>query len=156
MKVKKSVRHVTGRPAPSPPPKALVKVLRECSTHGEKHPGGGGSELSRKKTKVVVSKHLKKVEGISEQDCHNKGKESAESIEPPSHPFSLRDLCEKISQSQVQASGRSEDDAVGNSPRMRRELVEGIRSLPGWRKGVHRKKTKTHRKIVKGSLKACR
>ncbi|RZR89409.1 hypothetical protein BHM03_00017123 [Ensete ventricosum] len=61
-----------------------------------------------------------------------------------------------FNQSQVQASGRSEDDAVGNSPRVRRELAEGIRSLPGWRKRVHRKKTETHRKIVGGSRKACR
>ncbi|RWW49026.1 hypothetical protein BHE74_00044854, partial [Ensete ventricosum] len=38
----------------------------------------------------------------------------------------------------------------------RRKLVEGIGSLPGWRKGVRQKKTKTYRKIVKGSQKACR
>ncbi|RRT46994.1 hypothetical protein B296_00027669, partial [Ensete ventricosum] len=41
-----------------------------------------------------------------------------------------------------------EDDAVGNSPRVRRELTEGVESLPGWRNGVYRKKTKTHRKII--------
>ncbi|RWW48796.1 hypothetical protein BHE74_00045100 [Ensete ventricosum] len=39
---------------------------------------------------------------------------------------------------------------------MRRKLVEGIRSLLGWRKRVHQKKTETHRKIVGGSRKACR
>ncbi|RRT35191.1 hypothetical protein B296_00037850 [Ensete ventricosum] len=48
------------------------------------------------------------------------------------------------------------DDVVGNLPGVRRELVEGIGSLSGWRKGVRRKKTKTHRKIVGGSRKACR
>ncbi|RWW42619.1 hypothetical protein BHE74_00051810, partial [Ensete ventricosum] len=48
------------------------------------------------------------------------------------------------------------DDAVGDSPGVRRELVEGIGSLPGWRKVVRRKKTETRRKIVGGSRKACR
>ncbi|RWW37769.1 hypothetical protein BHE74_00057072 [Ensete ventricosum] len=48
------------------------------------------------------------------------------------------------------------DDAVRNSPGVRRELVEGIRSLLGWHKGVHRKKTETRRKIVVGSRKTCR
>ncbi|RWW19822.1 hypothetical protein GW17_00016085 [Ensete ventricosum] len=38
-------------------------------------------------------------------------------------------------------------DAVGNSPGVRLELTEGIRSLPGWRKGVRLKKTETHWKI---------
>ncbi|RRT50568.1 hypothetical protein B296_00027871 [Ensete ventricosum] len=47
------------------------------------------------------------------------------------------------------------DDAVGNSPGVHRELAKGIRSLPGWCKGVHRKKIETRRKIVKGSRKAC-
>ncbi|RWW03343.1 hypothetical protein GW17_00033503 [Ensete ventricosum] len=32
----------------------------------------------------------------------------------------------------------------------------GIGSLPGWHKGVHKKKTETHRKIIRGSRKACR
>ncbi|RRT45336.1 hypothetical protein B296_00045619 [Ensete ventricosum] len=50
----------------------------------------------------------------------------------------------------------SSDDAVGNSPRVRRELAEGIGSLPGRRKGVRRKKSETRRKIVEGSRKACR
>ncbi|RWV88110.1 hypothetical protein GW17_00049829 [Ensete ventricosum] len=48
------------------------------------------------------------------------------------------------------------DDAVGNSPGVRRELTEGIGSLLGWRKGVHRKKTVTRWKIVEGSRKAYR
>ncbi|RZS23223.1 hypothetical protein BHM03_00056010 [Ensete ventricosum] len=52
-------------------------------------------------------------------------------------------------QSQVQASGWSEDDAIGNSPGVCRELAEGIGGLLGWRKGVHRK-------IIGGSRKACR
>ncbi|RWW37605.1 hypothetical protein BHE74_00057263 [Ensete ventricosum] len=36
-----------------------------------------------------------------------------------------------------------------------RTRMECIGSLPGLRKGVHRKKTETRRKIVKGSRKAC-
>ncbi|RZS16390.1 hypothetical protein BHM03_00048371 [Ensete ventricosum] len=47
-------------------------------------------------------------------------------------------------------------DAVGNSPGVRRELAEGIRSLLGWRKGVCQKKIETRRKIVGGSRKAYR
>ncbi|RWV91896.1 hypothetical protein GW17_00045782 [Ensete ventricosum] len=39
---------------------------------------------------------------------------------------------------------------------MRRQLAEGIGSLPGWLKGVSQKKTKTCWKIVGGSRKACR
>ncbi|RWW36734.1 hypothetical protein BHE74_00058223 [Ensete ventricosum] len=46
--------------------------------------------------------------------------------------------------------GRSEDDAVGNSSGVRRGLAESIGSLPGWRKGVHQKKTETRRKIIGG------
>ncbi|RWW17461.1 hypothetical protein GW17_00018609 [Ensete ventricosum] len=45
-------------------------------------------------------------------------------------------------------------DAVGNSPGVRRELAEGIGSLPGWRKGVRQKKTETRRKIVGGEPKS--
>ncbi|RWW74570.1 hypothetical protein BHE74_00017486, partial [Ensete ventricosum] len=59
-------------------------------------------------------------------------------------------------QSQVQASGWSEDDATGNLLGVRQELAKGIRSLLGWHKRVRRKKTETHRKIVRGSRKACR
>ncbi|RRT31693.1 hypothetical protein B296_00056710 [Ensete ventricosum] len=47
-------------------------------------------------------------------------------------------------------------NAVGNSPEVRRELAEGIGSLPGWRKGVRQKKIETRRKIIGGSRKACR
>ncbi|RWV77590.1 hypothetical protein GW17_00061558, partial [Ensete ventricosum] len=57
----------------------------------------------------------------------------------------------RFGQSQVQASGRSEDNAVGNSLGVHQELAESIGSLPGWRKGVHQKKTETHRKIVRVS-----
>ncbi|RWW41798.1 hypothetical protein BHE74_00052693, partial [Ensete ventricosum] len=39
-------------------------------------------------------------------------------------------------------------DVVGNSLGVYRELAEDIGSLLGWRKGVHQKKTETHRKIV--------
>ncbi|RZS20652.1 hypothetical protein BHM03_00053181 [Ensete ventricosum] len=42
-------------------------------------------------------------------------------------------------------------DAVGNSLGVCRELTKGLRSLPGWRKGVRQKKTETHRKIVGGN-----
>ncbi|RRT35371.1 hypothetical protein B296_00051699 [Ensete ventricosum] len=47
-------------------------------------------------------------------------------------------------------------DAVGNFPRVHRELAKGIGSLSGWCKGVHQKKIETHRKIVGGSRKAYR
>ncbi|RRT43962.1 hypothetical protein B296_00019080 [Ensete ventricosum] len=47
-------------------------------------------------------------------------------------------------------------DAIGNSLGVRQELVEGVESLPRWRKGVRKKKTETHRKIIEGSQKACR
>ncbi|RZS23743.1 hypothetical protein BHM03_00056725, partial [Ensete ventricosum] len=39
-------------------------------------------------------------------------------------------------------------DVVGNSPRVRRELVEGNGSLLGWRKGVRQKKIETRWKII--------
>ncbi|RRT48635.1 hypothetical protein B296_00013817 [Ensete ventricosum] len=45
---------------------------------------------------------------------------------------------------------------IGNSPGVRRELTEGIGSLPGWRKGVRMKKIETRQKIIGGSQKACR
>ncbi|RZR87931.1 hypothetical protein BHM03_00015411 [Ensete ventricosum] len=45
---------------------------------------------------------------------------------------------------------------VGNFPGVRRELTEGIKSLPGWRKRVHQKKTETRQKIIEGNRKACR
>ncbi|RRT64695.1 hypothetical protein B296_00019939 [Ensete ventricosum] len=47
-------------------------------------------------------------------------------------------------------------DAFGNSPGVCRKLAEGIRSLPGWRKGVRQKKTETCQKIIGGNRKACR
>ncbi|RWW83402.1 hypothetical protein BHE74_00008096 [Ensete ventricosum] len=47
-------------------------------------------------------------------------------------------------------------DAVGNSPGVRWELTEGIRSLLGWCKGVRQKKTETRWKIIGGSRKAYR
>ncbi|RWW47540.1 hypothetical protein BHE74_00046495 [Ensete ventricosum] len=45
-------------------------------------------------------------------------------------------------------------DAVGNSLGVRWELAEGIGSLPGWHKGVRRKKIETRRKIIGGSRRA--
>ncbi|RWV83196.1 hypothetical protein BHE74_00054781 [Ensete ventricosum] len=42
---------------------------------------------------------------------------------------------------------------LGNSLEVRRELVEGVGSLPGWHKGVCRKKTETRRKIIGGRQK---
>ncbi|RWW75587.1 hypothetical protein BHE74_00016382 [Ensete ventricosum] len=62
----------------------------------------------------------------------------------------------RIGDGQVHTSGRGSDDVDGNSPGVRQELAEGIGSLPGWRKGVRRKKTETRRKIIWGSRKACR
>ncbi|RWW50018.1 hypothetical protein BHE74_00043757, partial [Ensete ventricosum] len=47
-------------------------------------------------------------------------------------------------------------DAFENSPGVCRKLTEGIGSLPGWRKGVHQKKTETHQNIVRVSRKAYR
>ncbi|RZS22560.1 hypothetical protein BHM03_00055356 [Ensete ventricosum] len=47
-------------------------------------------------------------------------------------------------------------NAFGNSPGVCRKLVEGIGSLPGWRKGVHQKKIETRQKIIGGSRKAYR
>ncbi|RWW57113.1 hypothetical protein BHE74_00036120 [Ensete ventricosum] len=41
-------------------------------------------------------------------------------------------------------------DAFGNSPGVCWKLVEGIRSLLGWRKRVRQKKTETRRKIIGG------
>ncbi|RWW13747.1 hypothetical protein GW17_00022530 [Ensete ventricosum] len=66
------------------------------------------------------------------------------------------DYNQRIGQSQVQTSGRSENDAVGNSLGVRRELAESIGSLLRCRKGVCQKKIETCRKIVRGSQKACR
>ncbi|RZR87260.1 hypothetical protein BHM03_00014643 [Ensete ventricosum] len=39
-------------------------------------------------------------------------------------------------------------DTFGNSPGVCQKLAEGIRSLSGWRKGVLKKKTETHWKII--------
>ncbi|RZR89973.1 hypothetical protein BHM03_00017791 [Ensete ventricosum] len=47
------------------------------------------------------------------------------------------------------------NDAVGKSLGVLWEVAEGVGSLPRWRKGVRRKKTETHRKIIGGSQKAC-
>ncbi|RWW72005.1 hypothetical protein BHE74_00020207 [Ensete ventricosum] len=47
-------------------------------------------------------------------------------------------------------------DAFGNSLGVCRKLVEDIRSLPGWRKGVRQKKTETRQKIVEGIGKLAR
>ncbi|RRT39476.1 hypothetical protein B296_00055572 [Ensete ventricosum] len=62
-----------------------------------KHSDEGGSEPSRKKTKVTVSKCLKKAalgEG-SERAHRSKGKElMKEATESPNHPPTVRELCE--------------------------------------------------------------
>ncbi|RWW12644.1 hypothetical protein BHE74_00029653 [Ensete ventricosum] len=39
-------------------------------------------------------------------------------------------------------------NAIGNSPRVRRDLAEGIRSLPGWCKGVRQKIVGVAEKLV--------
>ncbi|RWW52534.1 hypothetical protein BHE74_00041020 [Ensete ventricosum] len=41
-------------------------------------------------------------------------------------------------------------DAFGNLLGVCRKLAEGIRSLPGWLKGVRQKKTENYRKIIGG------
>ncbi|RRT78379.1 hypothetical protein B296_00018651 [Ensete ventricosum] len=85
------------RPVPPPPPEAPIEVLEERSAHGgEKRPGGGGSEPSKKKTKVAVSKRLRKatLEGTSERAPCGKGKGLAEATESPDCAPTLRDLCE--------------------------------------------------------------
>ncbi|RRT55968.1 hypothetical protein B296_00008876 [Ensete ventricosum] len=70
-------------------------VVRERPLpEGEKHPDMERGEPPRKKTKLAVSKRKSAVGGTSERARHNKGKESAEAVEPPSHPFTLRELCE--------------------------------------------------------------
>ncbi|RZR87177.1 hypothetical protein BHM03_00014532 [Ensete ventricosum] len=76
-----------------------------------------------------------------------------------------------FSQSQVQVSSQSLDDAVGNSSGVRRELADGIRSLPrvcqklaeGDRELAKmtqgsslEEDRETHQKIIEGSRKACR
>ncbi|RWV77593.1 hypothetical protein GW17_00061553 [Ensete ventricosum] len=43
-------------------------------------------------------------------------------------------------------------DTVGNSPGVRWKLVEGLGSLPGWRKGVRQKKIETRQKIIDAGL----
>ncbi|RWW60162.1 hypothetical protein BHE74_00032860, partial [Ensete ventricosum] len=70
-------------------------------------------------------------------------------------PF-LAAYAAKMQQERFYASGRSEDNAVGNSPGVHWELAEDIGSLPGWRNGVRRKKTETHQKIIEGSRNDCR
>ncbi|RRT67567.1 hypothetical protein B296_00016292 [Ensete ventricosum] len=46
----------------------------------------------------------------------------------------------RIGQSEVYVSGRGSDDVVRNLPGVHQKLTEGIKSLPGWRKGVRRRR----------------
>ncbi|RWV77857.1 hypothetical protein BHE74_00045696 [Ensete ventricosum] len=79
----------------APPIDVLIKAVRERPLpEGEKHPDMEGGEPPRKKTKLAVSKRKSATGGTSERARHNKGKESAEAVEPPSHLFTLRELCE--------------------------------------------------------------
>ncbi|RWW41040.1 hypothetical protein BHE74_00053497 [Ensete ventricosum] len=52
----------------------------------------------------------------------------------------------------IQNLGSVASGAIGDS----REARRGYRDLARWRKGVRRKKTETHRKIIRGSRKAYR
>ncbi|RWW52632.1 hypothetical protein BHE74_00040920 [Ensete ventricosum] len=63
---------------------------------GARRPGGGGSKPSKKKTKVAVSKRLRKatLEGTSERAPCGKGKGPAEATKSPDRAPTLRDLCE--------------------------------------------------------------
>ncbi|RWW46783.1 hypothetical protein BHE74_00047268 [Ensete ventricosum] len=70
--------------------------------------------------------------------------------------YSDVDPIKHIAACHTQASSQSEDDAVGNSLGVHRELTKDIESLPRWLKRVHRKKIETHQKIIEGSRKACR
>ncbi|RWW15042.1 hypothetical protein GW17_00021138 [Ensete ventricosum] len=80
----------------------------------------------------------------------------AESVLKKEKPIFYIGETKKKRKCQVQASGRGSDDVVENSLGAHRELIEGIGSLLGWRKGVHQKKIETHWKIIGGSHKACR
>ncbi|RRT83836.1 hypothetical protein B296_00002717 [Ensete ventricosum] len=49
---------------------------------------------------------------------------------------------------------RKPTKGIRSLPRVYRELAKEIGSLPGWRQGVRLRKTKSRRKIVRGSRKA--
>ncbi|RZR72126.1 hypothetical protein BHM03_00010436 [Ensete ventricosum] len=77
MKVKKSTGHAASRPIPLPTTEVPVEAIRECPAHGgKKHLDGGGSAPPRKKTKIKVSKTLRRVahEGTSKKAHRGKGK----------------------------------------------------------------------------------
>ncbi|RWW00971.1 hypothetical protein GW17_00036020, partial [Ensete ventricosum] len=61
----------------------------------EKHHGGEGTEPPKKKMKVAVLKCPKKAapEGTLEKAHRSKGKESAEVVETPDRPLTVRELC---------------------------------------------------------------
>ncbi|RZS01271.1 hypothetical protein BHM03_00031095 [Ensete ventricosum] len=70
-------------------------------------------------------------------------------------PGDYRKKTRRLTVRMPEAVGLAGVDVVRNSLRVRREVTKGIGSLLGCRKRVRQKKTKTRRKIVKGSRKAC-
>ncbi|RRT50230.1 hypothetical protein B296_00042893 [Ensete ventricosum] len=77
MKVKKLAGHAASRLIPLPTTEVPVKAIGECPAHGgKKHLDGGGSAPPRKKTKIKVSKTLRRVahEGTSKKAHRRKGK----------------------------------------------------------------------------------
>ncbi|RWW63255.1 hypothetical protein BHE74_00029582 [Ensete ventricosum] len=97
MKVKKSVSHATSRPIPLPTTEVPVKAIGECPAHGgKKRLDGGGSASPRKKTKIKVSKTLRRVahEGTSKKAHRDNGKRASggDKIPRPS-PYREGPMC---------------------------------------------------------------
>ncbi|RRT60818.1 hypothetical protein B296_00005676 [Ensete ventricosum] len=63
----------------------------------------------------------------------------------------IEDMEEEVQEHEEEALGRSEDDAVGNSCGVYRELAEGIGSLPRWCKEVRQKKIETRIEKLAGN-----
>ncbi|RWV83673.1 hypothetical protein GW17_00054686 [Ensete ventricosum] len=97
MKVKKSVSHATSRPIPLPTTEVPVKAIGECPAHGgKKRLDGGGSAPPRKKTKIKVSKTLRRVahEGTSKKAHRDNGKRASGGDEiPRPSPYREGPMC---------------------------------------------------------------